>query len=398
MALYLEQVRILINQFQTFKIVHIKRSENKHADVLSKLAATSFRQLAKEVRIKVLSNPSVPLRQVNIIEVGNPSWMSPIITYLQHGILTEGKAEARKIQHKALNYEMADGILYCKSFMGPLLRCVDKTDAQYLVRGIHEGLCGIHAGPRMVVAKIMNAGYYWPGMHVDVVELLRKCVACQRHAPKMLRPKNPLVPLAFSAMGHRPRRPFPRCARRSLVHSSSSRLLYQMGRSEGSRIDYSHGNSQIHLGAHYLPIWVTLRIISDNGTNFASEDVQKWFKEMNIEQSFASVAHPQANGQLESVNKQIMDVIKARLGTARRGWVDEFRSILWAHRTTLKTNTGETPFSLIYGSEAVIPTEVGLPSPRMIAMEKQDNERERRLDPGTSRRMARECSYCRSQV
>ncbi|XP_021993079.1 uncharacterized protein LOC110889824 [Helianthus annuus] len=101
---------------------------------------------------------------------------------------------------------------------------------------------------------------------------------------------------------------------------------------------------------------------------------------MNIEHSFASVAHLQANGQVESVNKQIVDGIKARLGIARRGWVDELPSILWAHRTMPKTSTGETPFSLVYGSEVVILAEVSLPAPRMIAMEKQDNERERRLD------------------
>ena len=77
---------------------------------------------------------------------------------------------------------------------------------------------------------------------------------------------------------------------------------------------------------------------------------------------------------------QIVDGIKARLGTARRGWVDELPSILWAHRTMPKTSTGETPFSLVYGSEAVIPAEVGLPSPRMIAMERQNNEQERRMD------------------
>ncbi|KAJ0948972.1 putative nucleotidyltransferase, Ribonuclease H [Helianthus annuus] len=129
MALYLEQARMLISQFQTFKVNHINRSENKHADALSKLAATSFKHLAKEVRIEVLSNPSIHLKQVNIIEVGNPSWMSPIILYLQHGKLPEEKAEARKLQHKAINYEMADGVLYRKSFMGPLLCCVDKTDA-----------------------------------------------------------------------------------------------------------------------------------------------------------------------------------------------------------------------------------------------------------------------------
>ncbi|XP_022024891.1 uncharacterized protein LOC110925233 [Helianthus annuus] len=229
MALYLEYARILINQFQTFKIIHINKSENKHADALSKLAATSFKHLAKEVRIEVLSNPSVPLRHVNVIEVGNPSWMSPIIMYLQHGTFPEGKTEARKIQHKALNYEMADGILYRKSYMGPLLRCVDKHDAQYLVWEIHEGLCGIHAGPRMVVAKIMSAGYYWPDMHLDTVELLRKSTSCQRHAPKTLHAKKPSGPsncsMALPAMGHRPSRSLPRRAWRSKIYSSSGGLL-----------------------------------------------------------------------------------------------------------------------------------------------------------------------------
>ena len=45
-----------------------------------------------------------------------------------------------------------------------------------------------------------------------------------------------------------------------------------------------------------------------------------------------------------------------------------------------KTSTGETPFSLVYGTEAVIPAEIGLPSPRMLALEKHDNEELRRND------------------
>ncbi|XP_022011588.1 uncharacterized protein LOC110911296 [Helianthus annuus] len=349
MALYLEQARTLVNQFQTFKIIHINRSGNKHVDALSKLAATSFKHLAKEVRIEVLSNPSIPLRHVNVIEVGNPSWMSPIIMYLQNGTLPEGKTEARKIQHKALNNEMADGILYHKSYMGPLLRCVDKHDAQYLVREIHEGLCGIHVGPRMVVAKIMSAGYYWPGMHLDAVEILCKCTSCQRHAPKTLRPKNPLVPVTaawpFQQWGIDLVGPFP---------------------------DAPDTVKFIIVAVDYFTKWVEAKALAST--------TAMWMKEMRIEHSFASVAHPQVNGQVESVNKQIVDGIKARLGTARRGWVDELPSILWAHRTMPKTSTGETPFSLVYGSEAVIPAEISLPSPWILAMEKQNNEHERRID------------------
>ncbi|XP_022032551.1 uncharacterized protein LOC110933647 [Helianthus annuus] len=174
MALYLEQVKELLQKFKSYKFVYINRSENKPADALSKLASTAFQHLAKDVRIEVLKNPSVLLRQVNVIEIGPPSWMTPIIQYLQEGILLENKAEARKIQNRALFYEINGGILYRRSFLGPLLRCLDPQDASYLIREIHEGICGIHAGPRMVVAKIMNVGYYWTGIHVDALKELRK--------------------------------------------------------------------------------------------------------------------------------------------------------------------------------------------------------------------------------
>jgi hypothetical protein len=70
---------------------------------------------------------------------------------------------------------------------------VTPEEATYLVNEIHLGIRGIHAGPRMVVAKILNARYYWPDMHGDAVRELQKCRACQQHAPVDHRPKNDLV-------------------------------------------------------------------------------------------------------------------------------------------------------------------------------------------------------------
>ncbi|XP_076926053.1 uncharacterized protein LOC143589082 [Bidens hawaiensis] len=52
---------------------------------------------------------------------------------------------------------MQDEDLYRRYFLGPLLRCVDVVDANYLIREVHEGICGLHAGSIMVVAKLMNA-------------------------------------------------------------------------------------------------------------------------------------------------------------------------------------------------------------------------------------------------
>ncbi|XP_076919175.1 uncharacterized protein LOC143579885 [Bidens hawaiensis] len=185
----------LMLQFSSCKVIHIKKSENKSANALSKLASTNFEHFAKDIRIEILDLPSIPQHKVLVIQTGVESWMTPITAYLSSGALPEGKAEARKIKHKALNYQIHDSVLYRRSFLGPLLRCVDAEDMNYLIREVHEGICGLHAGPRTVVGKLMNAGYYWPGMHLDAVHEIRKCDSCQRHALNMLRPKNELVPV-----------------------------------------------------------------------------------------------------------------------------------------------------------------------------------------------------------
>ncbi|XP_076894919.1 uncharacterized protein LOC143547357 [Bidens hawaiensis] len=95
-------------------------------------------------------------------------------------------------------------------------------------------------------------------------------------------------------------------------------------------------------------------------------------------QVFTSVAQPQANGQVERANSSIKEGIKARLGIKRTGWVDELPHVLWAHRISKKISNSETPFSLTYGTEAMIPAEVGVPSARMLLM--ADNEKELRLN------------------
>ncbi|XP_076960102.1 uncharacterized protein LOC143636377 [Bidens hawaiensis] len=125
MASYLSQAKDMILQFSSPKVIHIKRSENKSADALSKLASTNFEHFAKDIRVEVLNQPSIPQHQVLVIQSGVESWMTPTIAYLTSGVLPEEKAVARNIRHKALNYQVQDGFLYRRSFLGPLLICVD---------------------------------------------------------------------------------------------------------------------------------------------------------------------------------------------------------------------------------------------------------------------------------
>ncbi|XP_075521420.1 uncharacterized protein LOC142554640 [Primulina tabacum] len=86
---------------------------------------------------------------------------------------------------------------------------------------------------------------------------------------------------------------------------------------------------------------------------------------MKIIQSFTSVAYPQANGQTEVTNRIIVQALKARLHGKGKDWVEELPSELWAYRTTPRSSTRETPYSLVYGSEAVLPVEIGQSSTRV---------------------------------
>nr|GEY35887.1 hypothetical protein [Tanacetum cinerariifolium] len=72
--------------------------------------------------------------------------------------------------------------------------------------------------------------------------------------------------------------------------------------------------------------------------------------------------------------------IKARLGEGNKNWVEELSHVLWAHRTMIKSSHGDTPFSLTYGTEAVIPAEIEMPTYRTAAVDVVNNDKELRLN------------------
>ena len=103
-------------------------------------------------------------------------------------------------------------------------------------------------------------------------------------------------------------------------------------------------------------------IISDNGQQFDSQSFRDFCSSLGIKNQFSSPGHPQANGQTEVTNRTLLKIIKAKLDDTKGAWPEELPSVLWAYRTIVRTPTRETPFKLIYGTEAVIPVEVGITS------------------------------------
>ena len=85
-------------------------------------------------------------------------------------------------------------------------------------------------------------------------------------------------------------------------------------------------------------------------------------------------SQPQASGQAEVANRSLLKIIKTCLEGAKGVWPDELPGVLWAYRTTMRTPTGETPFKLAYGSEAVIPAEVHMANHRVMKYQDEKNE------------------------
>nr|GFA52086.1 reverse transcriptase domain-containing protein [Tanacetum cinerariifolium] len=297
MIKYLEIVKGLVNRFTTFSISQVPRSKNKKADALSKIASTSFAHLSKQVLVEVLETKSITRKEVTaVIEEEGPTWMTELVNYLKEGILPRDEKEARKLRLKARQYELMEGVLYKRSFLTPWLRCVGPLQAEYVMRKIHEGSCSMHAGPRSVVAKAIRLGYFWPTMHKDARDMIRKCIDCQIHRPVARHPQQPLTPITA---------PWP---------------FYKWGIDIAGPFSEGPGKVKFLIVAmDYFTKWIEAKavatitggqvnkfvwdnivcrfgipgeIISDNGKQFADNPFKDWCDKLSITQRFASVKHP----------------------------------------------------------------------------------------------------------
>ena len=105
-------------------------------------------------------------------------------------------------------------------------------------------------------------------------------------------------------------------------------------------------------------------IISDNGSHFEGE-VRRFMEEYSIEHLKSSPYRPQANGAVEAADKNIKNIL-AKMVVTYKDWADKLPFALWSYRTSIRALTEATPYSLVYGSKAVLPIEVKIQSFRVL--------------------------------
>ena len=134
--------------------------------------------------------------RIHQIKLG-PSWMDPILLFLERDILPEEKSKAEKVRRKAPRFWLSkDRKLYKRSFSGPYLLCVHPEASESLLEELHERVCGSHTGKRSLSHWAITQGYRWPNMQKEAQEYVRKCDQCQRFAPNIHQPGGVLNPFS----------------------------------------------------------------------------------------------------------------------------------------------------------------------------------------------------------
>nr|CAN80114.1 hypothetical protein VITISV_004221 [Vitis vinifera] len=313
--------------------------------------------------IHVQTNPSVVKAPTcNTIEANQADgqeWAEDKIRYLRTGTLPEEPKQAHKTRVQATCFTLIGGHLYKRSFIGPYLRCLNHSEALYVLAELHEGVCGNHFGGRSLAHKVHSQGYYWPTMKKDTAAYVKRCDKCQRHAPIPHVPSETLKPISgpwpFAQWGMDIVGPLPAAA-------AQKKFLL--------------------VATDYFSKWVEAEAYASIKDKYVTKFVWKnIICRFGIPQTIITDNGPH-NGQAEVTNKTLITALKKRLEQAKGKWVEKLPGVLWAYRTTPGRPIRNTPFALAYGMDAVIPTKIGLPTIWTEARRQDDAnaELERNLD------------------
>ncbi|XP_020226948.1 uncharacterized protein LOC109808370 [Cajanus cajan] len=189
-----------ISSFSEFTIHHVPQEKNVRVDLLSKLASTKRHGQHRTIIQETLNSPSLDDKVVNTNDNEDQGWMTGIWSYLKEGTLPEDKDEARKTRVRSSKFVIIGDELFKCGISTPLLKCLTKSQATYVIEEIHQGICGMHSGARSMTTRVLRA--YWPTLKSDCQDYVQRCKECQqfgnahRQPPEVLHKMMSLWPFA----------------------------------------------------------------------------------------------------------------------------------------------------------------------------------------------------------
>lgn len=231
----------------------------------------------------------------------------------------------------------------------------------------HDAPVGGHQGVQRTIKRIRLA-HNWRGLTRDVEDYISKCKQCQKNKLS----KHNKAPMVITDT---PSQPFEKCALDivgplTITDKGNKYVLtFQDHLTKYSKA-MPIANQEAEVVAKEFVTKIVLeygipeKILTDQGTNFMSSVLKDTCKLLKINKIRTSAYHPQSNGALERSHRTLAEYLRHYVNEDQTDWDEWLPYAMFAYNTTPHTVTGYTPFELIFGHRATLPTALAQP-PRL---------------------------------
>ncbi|GKV33403.1 hypothetical protein SLEP1_g41922 [Rubroshorea leprosula] len=305
----------LLEEFDDVILRHVTRDLNTEANEMAQIASGLKIPEGVMSRIVVVEKrilPSIHMRGMAIsacsIDITQTDWRYPIMEYLKN---PNFKA-SRRTKMQALNYVLLEGVLYRRGHDELLLRCLGPDE-----------YC-----QRVPASELHPIVKPWPfrGWAIDLIGKVY---------PPSTRGHSFIIVATDYFTKWVEAKPMKKVDQTDIIKFLKEEIIYRFG----------------------LPETVT----SDQGTVFVGAQVEAFAKEMGF-RLLTSTPH---YAQAEASNRIVINLLEKMVDDNPRCWHELLSDTIWAYRTSQRSSTKVTPFSLTYGHDAVLPMELSARSLRI---------------------------------
>ncbi|XP_004289598.1 PREDICTED: uncharacterized protein LOC101312495 [Fragaria vesca subsp. vesca] len=284
------------------------------------------------------------------------------------------------------DYSMMFEELYRRLSGGILARCIDEGEAQRRLKEIHGTICGVEHVVSLY-RRLERKGYYWSSMKQQVAEMQSSCHKCSILMPSehegitatMTKDRrSPYLEYLICKTLPEDRKhayKIKKIAKRYFVdgtyYTENGSMQQNLSLSGLRQFRFkATGEAISNFIREYIfcRFGIPYKIVTDNGTPFVNQKVSITLKGYEIKHKRSTPYYPQGNGQAEATNKTLIRMLSKMVHEYKGGWSTHLPDVLWAYRTSPRSATGFSPYSLVYGSEAVLLVEIMILLARVLAV------------------------------
>lgn len=225
----------------------------------------------------------------------------------------------------------------------------------------HDSMAGCHQGYQKTLDRIREH-FYWPGMTVDIRNLVDSCISCQErraHKAKQLAPlqRMPTPSSPFQVVHVDILGPLPKTLSENrfiITYIDAFTKWPEAYPVKSAESDIIAETLADFISRHGSPS----RIISDNGRNLTSDDIEIVYKNFGIKHVNTTPYHPASNGQVERSHKTLINALAHIVDENQLDWDIKLKFALLAMRTSVHSSTRKTPAAVVYGRNLNLPYKV----------------------------------------